>query len=71
MSTNENKARARRVFDEIWSQGKLDLSNEFVSPDFVGRPGGLGGPFQGPEGAKRFIGGLREGFPDINFEDRS
>ena len=67
MSVQENKALARRVFDEIWSQGKLDLADEFLAPDFVGRPGGLGEPFKGPAGAKQFIGRLREGFPDITF----
>jgi steroid delta-isomerase-like uncharacterized protein len=67
MSVPENKALARRVFDEIWSQGKLELADELLSPEFVGRPGGLGEPFKGPAGAKEFIGRLREGFPDITF----
>jgi steroid delta-isomerase-like uncharacterized protein len=67
MSVQENKALARRVFDEVWSQGKLDLADELLAPDFVGRPGGLGEPFKGPEGAKEFIGRLREAFPDITF----
>ena len=67
MSVQNNKALARRIFDEVWSRGKLDLADELLSPDFVGRPGGLAEPFRGPEGAKEFIGGLREGFPDITF----
>lgn len=67
MSVQENKALARRVFDEVWSQGNLDLADEILTPDFVGRPGGLGEPFKGPAGAKEFIGRLREGFPDITF----
>ena len=67
MSVKENKALTRRVFDEIWSQGKLELADELLSPEFVGRPGSLGEPFQGPAGAKEFLGSLREGFPDITF----
>jgi predicted ester cyclase len=67
MSVQDNKALAYRVFDEIWSQGKLDLTDQILSPDFVGRPGGMGEPFRGPEGARQFIGLLREGFPDIRF----
>jgi steroid delta-isomerase-like uncharacterized protein len=63
----ENKKVARRVFDEVWSQGKLDLADEILTPDFVGRPGGMGEPFKGPAGAKEFIGRLREAFPDITF----
>ena len=65
--SNENKKIARRVFDEVWSQGKLDLADEILTPDFVGRPGGMGEPFKGPAGAKEFIGRLREAFPDITF----
>jgi predicted ester cyclase len=67
MSVQQNKVLARRVFDEIWSEGQLDVADELLSPDFVGRPGGLGEPFHGPAGAKEFIGRLREGFPDITF----
>lgn len=67
MSVDRNKALARRVFDEIWSQGKLDVADEILTPDFVGRPAGLGEPFTGPEGAKEFIGRLREAFPDMTF----
>jgi len=65
--SDENKVLARRVFDEVWSQGKLDLADEILTPDFVGRPGGMGEPFKGPAGAKEFIGRLREAFPDISF----
>jgi steroid delta-isomerase-like uncharacterized protein len=67
MSVQENKALARRVFDEIWSAGKLDLVDDLLAPEFVGRPIGLAEPFTGPEGAKEFIGRLREAFPDIRF----
>lgn len=65
MSADRNKALARRVFDEIWSQGERDLADELLAPDFVGRPAaGLGEPFRGPEGAKEFVGRLRNAFPD-------
>ena len=67
MSVQQNKARARLVFDEVWSQGRLDLADELLSPEFVSRPGGLGEPFTGTAGAKAFVAGLRQGFPDISF----
>lgn len=68
MSVQENTKAARRVFDEIWSRGKLDLADELLAPEFVGHPIGLSEPFRGPEGAKEFIGRLREGFPDAAYE---
>lgn len=35
MSTEENKALARRQFEEIWNQGKLDLIDTYFSSDFI------------------------------------
>lgn len=31
----QNKAVARRVFEEIFNQGKFEVANEIYSPDFV------------------------------------
>src|SRR5262245_27617001 len=31
----KNKAVARRVFDEIFNQGKFEVANEIYAPDFV------------------------------------
>lgn len=67
MSVQENMAVARRAFDEVWSQGKVELVDELLAPDWVGRPGGLGEPLEGPEAAKEWITRLRDGFPDITF----
>ena len=33
--SEKNKAIARRILDEAWSQGKLDVIDELVDPDFV------------------------------------
>jgi steroid delta-isomerase-like uncharacterized protein len=68
MSLRENKELARRLFDEVWSGGRLELATELLVPDFVGRPGGLGAAFHGHSGAQEFIGGLRRAFPDLTFE---
>jgi steroid delta-isomerase-like uncharacterized protein len=68
MSVQQNTKIARRVFDEVWSRGRLELADELLAPDFVGHPIGLREPFRGPEGAKEFIGRLREGFPDASWE---
>ena len=35
MSLEENKALAYRFLDDIWSQGKLEVSNEILAPNFV------------------------------------
>jgi steroid delta-isomerase-like uncharacterized protein len=56
---------ARRFFEEIWSEGKLDLVGELFAPEYVGHPSGPEETVQGPEGVKEYIGRLREGFPDL------
>lgn len=71
MSVRENKKITRRIFDEVWSKGRLELTDELLAPDFVGRPGGFGEPFRGPDGAKEFVTRLRDGFPDITFDVES
>ena len=58
-------ATARRFFEEIWSQGNLDLVDELVAPDYVGHPSGPEDTVRGPEGVKEYIGGLRAGIPDL------
>ena len=62
MSTS---ATAQRFFDEIWSEGKLDLVDELVAPEYVGHPSGPEETVRGPEGVKEYIGRLREGVPDL------
>ncbi len=63
MST-QNKMTARRIFDELESQGRLATADEIFASDFVNRT-----PFgenHGPEGAKQFARMLRTAFPDLH-----
>ena len=56
---------ARRFFDEVWSNGKLDLVDELFTSDYVGHPSGFEETVRGPEGVKEYIGRLLEAFPDL------
>lgn len=62
MSTS---ATARRFFEEVFSEGKLDLVDELVAPDYVGHPSGPEAPVHGPAGVKEYVGHLRTGVPDL------
>jgi hypothetical protein len=42
MSVQENEALARRMFDEVWSQGKLELADDFLSRTNAGTRLGVG-----------------------------
>jgi steroid delta-isomerase-like uncharacterized protein len=60
-----NKALERRVFDEIWNQGLLDVADEVFAPDAILHLGT--DDVQGPEGFKEYVAGYREAFPDIHW----
>ena len=69
MSTESNKAIARRFLEEVFGQGKLAVADEIVAPDHVDHgPGALPGMPPGPEGSKMLVMGYRNAFPDIHFK---
>ncbi len=68
MSTEQNKAVVRRLFEEAFGKGNLAVLDEIVAPNQVnGDPGALPGMPSGPEGAKMLITNYRNAFPDLRF----
>jgi steroid delta-isomerase-like uncharacterized protein len=68
MSTEANKAIARRFLEEAFGQGKLAVVDEIVAPNHVDSgPGALPGLPSGPEGTKMLITAYRNAFPDLHF----
>ena len=65
MSTEENKANERRIFEEGWNQGNTAVFDELLAADF--RANDPNGPIDGPEGFKQFYATYRTAFPDIHF----
>ena len=66
MSTEENKTRQRRVFEEVFNKGNLAIIPELIAPDYVYRSP-LGMEAKGPEGFKQMVTRVRTAFPDIHF----
>ena len=67
MSVEDNKAIERRVIEEVFNQGKLEIIPELLSQDYVYHgPGGM--EFKGPEGFTQFVSMFRNAFPDINLK---
>ncbi len=66
MSTEENKAIARRALKELFSaQGDLDVADEIISPNYVGHDPVSPEDVRGPEGVKEFAMTYRNAFPDV------
>ena len=66
MSVEDNKAVMRRIYDEVMSQGNIDLADEFFSDDFVDHEHFPGLPTEGPEAPKAGFAMLRAAFPDLH-----
>jgi steroid delta-isomerase-like uncharacterized protein len=64
MSTAENKALIRRVFDEALNAGNLSLLDRLFADDFVDNATSEQRP--GPRGVKDYFRAVRTGFPDMH-----
>jgi steroid delta-isomerase-like uncharacterized protein len=68
MSTEENKALARRVLEEMFNKGNLDLADEVFAPDYVDHDPAMPEDIRGPEGFKEYVSIFRTAFPDLHIE---
>lgn len=69
MSAETNKSVSRRFLEDVFSQGKLNLVDELVTPNHVNSgPGALPGLPDGPDGGKMLVTVYRNAFPDIHFK---
>ncbi|MBI2267506.1 MAG: peroxiredoxin [Armatimonadetes bacterium] len=66
MSAEQNKTLARRVPEEVFNKGNLQLIDELFAPDFVDhwRMPGLA---PGREGVQQIVTILRSAFPDLHY----
>jgi len=67
MSVEDNKAMARRFYDEVINGGDLDVIDELVSEDFIDHGGYPGLPNTGPAAPKAVFSMFRAAFPDLQF----
>jgi steroid delta-isomerase-like uncharacterized protein len=66
--SEQNKAASRRVAEELFAGGKLDLADELFDSSFVGHDVAMPEPIRGPEGLKEQAKGYREAFPDLKLK---
>ena len=60
----ENVAATRRLFEEAWNQGNLDVIDELCAEDFVDHDPVMGDSDR--EGVKQLVSGYRDAFPDLD-----
>jgi predicted ester cyclase len=67
MSTEENKALMRRIPQEVFNRGALDVVDEVMVADFVEHVPAMPGFPTGIAGIKAHAAAMREAFPDFQY----
>jgi predicted ester cyclase len=68
MSVEQNKASAKRCFEEVWTGGNLSIIPELIAPNYVGH---AATEVKGPEAFAQTVRNLRNAFPDLRYEIES
>jgi hypothetical protein len=50
-----NKQKVRQFIEEVLNEGRLELIDELVAKDFIGRLGCAAFALNGPDGVRRFV----------------
>jgi steroid delta-isomerase-like uncharacterized protein len=65
VSTEENKAKQRRVWEEVFNKGNLEIIPEFFAPSYSFRSP-LGLEAKGPDGFRQMVAMMRTALPDMH-----
>jgi hypothetical protein len=63
VSTEENKTLIRRVYAEVFNEGRLEVVNGLIGADVVNQPARSAAP-DGPAAVRQLAARLRSAFPD-------
>src|SRR5882672_7463851 len=66
MNSEQKKAAVRRYYDEAYSQGKYDVIDQVMHPEYQNHdPSTPGTTVRGPAAFKEFLQGYRRAFSDL------
>ena len=60
-----NKRKVRLFVEAVWNEGRLELIDELVAADYVGRFPDFHGAVHGPDGVRRLVSHGRRAYPDL------
>ena len=63
--SDHNKQRVLQFFLEVLNDGRLELIDDLVAKDFIGRLTCVGAAITGPDGMRRFVSDRRAARPDV------
>ena len=61
-----NKRKVRLFVEAVWNEGRLELIDELVADDYIGRIGCVERGVLGPRGVRRLVSGRRRAHPDLH-----
>ena len=64
--TELNKQRVRLFIEAVWNEGRVEMIDELVADDYVGRMPCLDSGVLGPGGVRRLVVGRRRAHPDLH-----
>ena len=71
MNVEQRIERTRRVilryFKEVWNEGRLDVLDELLAPDYLNHSPSTASPEPGPRGLKPIVAAMRSGIPDLHY----
>ena len=57
-----------RYFEEVWNQGRVDVLDELLTPDYVNHSPSIPNPRPGPADLKPIVQAMRAGVSDLRYE---
>jgi steroid delta-isomerase-like uncharacterized protein len=67
LDAEQMKAIARMEFEEVFSNGRLDLIDEILGDDYICHDPALPEPARGKQGLRDAVIGFRAALPDLRF----
>jgi hypothetical protein len=61
-----NKRKVQLFVEGVWNEGRLELIEDLIADDYVGRVPCLEGGVLGPQGVRRLVSGRRRAHPDLH-----
>jgi predicted ester cyclase len=60
-----NKRKVRLFVEAVWNEGRLELIDDLVAADYIGRFPLIDGAVHGPDGVRRLVSRGRRAYPDL------
>jgi steroid delta-isomerase-like uncharacterized protein len=68
MSIDHVNRLVTRYFEEVWNQGRVDVLDELLTPDYRNHSSSLPDPRPGPADLKPIVAAMRVAIPNLHYD---